>query len=189
MKKGILLAALAVICVAICAYGTIAYFTADDTAANVITAGNVNIELQENMIAKESGETVAFQDQTGVMPGSEVSKIVQIKNTGDQPVYVRISMDTAIALVNGSPDEADLSLISFDIDTENWTLQNGFYYYNAPLAAGETTVPFFTKVVFAKDMDNKYQNCTTTVRIDAAATQTANNGADALHAAGWPDAE
>ena len=68
-------------------------------------------------------------------------------------------------------------------------LQNGFYYYNAPLAAGETTVPFFTKVVFAKDMDNKYQNCTTTVRIDAAATQTANNGADALHAAGWPDAE
>ena len=106
------------------------------------------------MIAKESGETVAFQDQTGVMPGSEVSKIVQIKNTGDQPVYVRISMDTAIALVNGSPDEADLSLISFDIDTENWTLQNGFYYYNAPLAAGETTVPFFTKVVFAKDMDN-----------------------------------
>lgn len=189
MKKRILIVSLAVICVVIGACSTIAYFTADDTATNVITAGNVKIELQENMIAKESGETVAFQDQAGVMPGSEVSKIVQIKNTGDQPVYVRIRMDKAITLADDVQDKADLSLVSFDIDAEHWILQDGYYYYNAALPAGEVTVPFFTKVTFAKDMDNKYQNSETTVHIDAAATQCANNGADALHAAGWPDAE
>lgn len=37
MKKKLLLAALAAICICIAAYGTVAYFTADDTATNVIT--------------------------------------------------------------------------------------------------------------------------------------------------------
>lgn len=47
MKRKLLTVALAVSCLSLAAYGTTAYFTAEDTAVNVITAGNVRIELQE----------------------------------------------------------------------------------------------------------------------------------------------
>ena len=54
MKKKILLVAAVVMCLAIATAGTLAYFTSEDTAHNVITSGDVNIELVEQT-KKEDG--------------------------------------------------------------------------------------------------------------------------------------
>ena len=48
------------------------------------------------------------------------------------------------------------------------------------------TEPIFTAVTFKSDMGNEYQNATATVDIAAQAVQSANNGKNALEAAGWP---
>ncbi len=54
--KLLLLSAITVIAVT-AAYGSLAYFTAENTAKNTITAGDVKIELQEKMISPD-GEKI-----------------------------------------------------------------------------------------------------------------------------------
>ena len=53
MKKKILLAAAVMICLAVGASGTLAYFTSENTAHNVITSGGVNIEVVEKTQGKD----------------------------------------------------------------------------------------------------------------------------------------
>ena len=69
MKRKILAAAMIVICLSLLAYGTMAYFSSEDTAHNVITSGGVNIDLQE---WADKEKTVPFPEDgvTGVMPGT-----------------------------------------------------------------------------------------------------------------------
>ena len=186
-KQKLLTLSAVIIVVALSAYGSVAYFTAEDTARNVITAGKLKIELQEKMLTSDGEKTVPFEDRLGVMPGSEVSKIVEVKNTGGQDAWVRVSVNKAIELAEGVEDEVDLSLISFDLNTDYWTEKDGFYYYTAKLAPGHTTEPLFTAVTFAKTMSNQYQNSKAILTVNAYATQTVHNGNTALEAAGWPE--
>ena len=66
--------------------------------------------------------------------------------------------------------------------------KDGWYYYNKPLANGETTDPLFKGVTLAgREMDNKYQNKDVVVSVSAQAGQTANNGESVLAATGWPN--
>ena len=188
MKRKLLAVALAVSCLSLAAYGTVAYFTAEDTATNVIIAGNVRIELQETAVSEDGGDPVPFEDLIGVMPGAEVSKIVEVKNTGDKTAYIRIQLEKKLALAEGATGETDPSLIGLNIDTESWTEKDGYYYYNEPLAAGQTTKPLFTAVAFSKNMSDLYQNSKATISVKASAVQTDNNGDSALEAAGWPEA-
>ena len=55
MKKKMFVCAIIAICASIVAYGTTAYFTHHDTATNVITAGNIKIDLQEWAITDGGG--------------------------------------------------------------------------------------------------------------------------------------
>lgn len=177
MKRKLLAGALIAVCLSIAAYGTVAYFTAQDTAANTITAGNIEIGLLDSAPA---------QDDITVMPGTESDKTVQVENIGDHPAYIRVRLDKSIVLADGVEGETDPSLIGLDINIENWTEKDGYYYYNTVLEAGETTEPLFTKVSFSRDIDDVYQNSNATITAYAAAVQSENNGANVMEAAGWP---
>ena len=128
-KKQILACAIIVSCLSLSAYGTIAYFTADAIATNVITSGNIKIDLKETAIPEDGGDPVPFEDRIGVMPGNEISKIVQVENTGSQAAYIRVSVDKEILLKDETAGEPDLSLISWNFNEENWEEKDGFYYY------------------------------------------------------------
>ena len=97
MKKKLLILSLAAICLAITAIGTVAFFTADDTAHNVITTGEIAIDLFE---WADDAKTTPFPENgvNGVMPGTEVTKIVEVKNTGANAAWVRIKVEKAIQL-------------------------------------------------------------------------------------------
>lgn len=186
-KRRIFVLALVVCCLAMAVTGSLAYYTASEQAHNVITSGSVAIELQELMTdPADPAALIPFEDAEGVMPGAEISKIVQVENTGSADAWVRISLEKAIALVGEG--EADLSLLVLDLNEEDWTEQDGYYYYNTALKPGETTTPLFTTVTFAAAMGNEYQNSTATIDVSAQAVQTANNGETALEALGWPEA-
>lgn len=186
MKKMIAVLATSAICIAIAATGTLSYFTASGTARNVITSGSVEIQLNETS-RLENGELVPFEDQHGIMPGRQVSKIVTVANTGDNATYVRLQLNADISLCNDQHEEVDTSLINLDLNTTDWTQKDGMFYYNNPLAPGEETKPLFTTVTFSKDMGNMYQNSTAAINVVAQATQVAHNGDSALTAAGWPE--
>ena len=164
MKRKLLLLSVLAICVATLAAGTLAYFSANGTARNVITTGNVSIAVEE---WADADKTQPFEDLTGIMPGTTVTKIADIRLTGD-----------------GTPDP---SLIKPDLNTTDWTLAaDGYLYCNKAIRPGETTAPLFTCVTFDAGMGNEYQDATATVHVAAEAVQTANNGVTALEALGWP---
>ena len=93
MKKRLVIVALLVIGIAILSAGTIAYFTSQDTAHNVITSGGVKITLDEWM--DEVGGTPYPAEPVEVMPGTSVTKIVTVKNQ-DADAYVRARFDVII---------------------------------------------------------------------------------------------
>lgn len=187
MKKRMLTAALALCCLAVLATGTLAYFTAEETAQNVITMGALKMDLVE---LNEDGQP--WKDVENIVPGMEVTKEAFVKNTGTVDFYTRVMITKRYVNEQGEelPD-LDTDLVELDLG-EDWELgEDGFYYYKykKPVAPGEKTEPLFTTVTFSTKMGNEYQNVKVIIDLDAQAVQSRNNGDSALEATGWPESE
>lgn len=180
-KRRLLCIAALVICAAAVATGTAAYFTAEETANNVITTGCLYMSLVEETT---DGQPWPEEGVSGVMPGSTVDKVVYLKNTGSVPFYARVTLDTAVTAADGVTT-LSAEHVSFDFDTDHWVEHDGAYYYYRALQPGETTEPLMTTVAFAVAMSNEYMDATIQVDVLAQAVQSANNGSDPLKAEGW----
>lgn len=216
MKKKVLLLAFLAMCASVVATGTLAYFTAEGIAHNIITSGKVDIELVEKT-KDDSGAEVDFPKNGigGAMPGTSVSKIVSVKNTGETAAWIRVWVDAEIRKASGSntdPNELVLPMqikvedgtnetyvdaISWQVDADKWVAEAAdgriCYYYKEPVEGGESTDILFKEVSFAKEMGNEYQNCKILIDVSAEAVQTANNpipdksGSDVTDVKGWPE--
>lgn len=187
-KKLYVLMAL-VIVLAILGTGTLAYFTTRAVVHNVITTGGVKIDLVETML-NDKGQEVDFEDQTGVMPGQEVSKIVRVENN-DADAWIRVKVT-----VSCEGKAVPASVMTIDYNTTDWvpdTEDPSIYYYKAMVPApkngvAQKTTPLFTTVSFSGEgMGNSYMSKAFEVNVQAQAVQYANNGANVMEAAGWPD--
>ena len=197
MRKKVLLLLAAALCMAALTTGTLAFFTDEETAHNVITSGGVNIAIVEKQAVPGMDGTTELKDFpengiTGIMPGSAVSKIVSVQNTGASEAWIRVKVDAAItsAPTENPPNgiSLDPSVMSCDIQNDWVKGEDGFYYYTKPVPKDQATGALFQTVTFSKSMDNTYQNCTANIEISAQAVQTANNGTSVLEAQGWPTA-
>ena len=188
MKKKLIAVALLVIGIAILSAGTIAYFTSQTVAHNVLTSGGVTIELQE---WADEECTVPYPDEPiAAMPGQTVTKVAKVKNT-DADAFIRAQF-TITVLQNGDPIQLDnLAQAIVIVPGEGWTKgTDGWYYYNEPLGKDEVTEALFSQVQFdGPGMGNEYQDCTIQVDVFAQAVQKANNGESAIEAQGWPEPE
>jgi len=182
MKRKLLILSVLAICIATLATGTLAFFTAEGKAHNVITTGGVEIAVQE--WADENKQT-PFENLNGVMPGVPVTKIAEIKNTGASDAWIRVKVEKNIQLAGDGTPNPDL--VKLALNTTDWKEKDGYYYYNNALKPGEVTEPIFTKVTLDAAMGNEYQNATASVDVSAQAVQTANNGATVMDAKGWPN--
>ena len=183
MKRKLLIVSVLAILVAVTAAGTLAYFTDTGSAHNVITTGNVDIELKE---WADEARTQPFEDKTGVMPGTKVTKIVEVKNTGTGAAFLRLYVETEVYSAKGQ--NMGPKHVSLNFNKTEWTYSesDGYYYYNRALQPGETTEPLFTTVAFDPLMGNEYQNASAHVKVTAYAVQSANNGDNPQAAKGWP---
>jgi len=194
MKLKILYTALVALCLSILASGTIAYFTAEDTAHNVITTSGVDIQIVEYQ-ADENGDWQPYPEDEviEIMPSRVVSKIVTVENL-EAESYIRVRYDVQIVDKNGVPMEHTpqelAELVRIHPDTEHWQQKEGesdWWYYKQSVPTGESTKPLFTEVEFdGPNMTNEYQQSTLSVIIYAQSVQKANNGETVLEAAGWP---
>ena len=186
IKKRIGLIATIVCCIAILASGTVAYFTAQETAYNVITTGALSMRLVEE---GADGKPFPKEGITGVLPNMDVTKKAYVENTGDVDMYVRIALDTNVeSMQDGGGALPFDDHISLDINTEDWTKQGDYYYYKKALKPGEATEPLFTTVSFDAKMGNEYMNARVRIDVDAQAVQSKNNTDSPLTATGWPKA-
>ena len=185
-KKKIIAMMALVIVIAILGTGTLAYFTTKAVVHNVITSGAVGITLKETMLDENGNEVTYENPEDNKMPGDSISKIVRVQND-DEPAWIRIRVTK---LVNEKADAKNAITINYNLGTAptQWTQKDGWFYYNKPLAKGESTDPLFKFVDFdGKKMDNDYQNATIEINVEAQAVQSANNGTKVLEATGWPN--
>lgn len=130
LKKKICVAILSICLVGMITVGTTyAIFFAKVSTTNVITIGNIDVELIDIYTRPDS-----------VAPGESVSKIVSAKNVGDNDAYVRINLkktwtkDNKV-LENLSTDDIEINFPN----PQDWVDGgDGYYYYQKPLAPGET---------------------------------------------------
>ena len=189
-KKRVALIAAIVCCLTLAVAGTMAYFTTEETAYNVISSALLDMELHDETL--KDGELVPFPDPkvgiSGVMPGDVVSKVVYVENIGTADMYVRIKLENSVVGADG--EKLSFDKISLNLDKENWTYneEDDYYYYNEALKPEESTTELFTEVKFAEGMGNEYQECTVKIDVSAQAVQSKNNGEKVFEAAGWPEA-
>ncbi len=188
MKKRIVLVCALVLCIGISVLSTVAYFTAEDTARNVITAGSLDIEVIEEC-ENEEGELVPYPGEPiQVLPGAKVSKIVSVKNN-DAEAYVRIKLDVAVKDPEGNALDADGAVLTV-CSNEMWLANednDGWFYYNGTVKSGEITLPVIDGVEFSADMGDEFQGAVVEINVTAQAVQAANNGDNVFSAQGWPE--
>ena len=194
MKKKILVVAMLAVFASIAATGTLAYFTAEESAVNVITSGGIGIEIVEKTMA-DSGAEVDFPKEglSDVMPGTSASKIVRIKNTGTSDAWIRVKMESKIVSADGQELQLEIGenekkpVMQCEI-LEGWSDGgDGYYYYNEPVGSEGFTKELIDTVKFNPAMGNEYQGCIANIIISAQAVQKANNGDTITEAKGWPE--
>jgi len=186
-KQRIFLAAALICCLALAGGGTLAFFTAQETAYNVITTG----ELAMDLVEMHNGALWPENGVSGVMPGDEIEKIVTVQNIGSVDFYTRVRLIGEIELENGEKVRLSLDQIALDLNEKDWTRRGEFFYYNRALAPRgaegtiDETQPLFTTVTLRPELGNDYQNATITLTVEAEAVQSRNNGDSPLEATGW----
>ena len=88
-KTKIALIALAMCCIALLAAGTMAYFTVEDTAYNVVTTAKLDMELVEKTT---DGKPFPDNGISGVMPGATVDKVVYVRNIDNVDFWTRVKL-------------------------------------------------------------------------------------------------
>lgn len=190
MKKKILsICLVAVIAVMAIAGASLAYFTAEDSAENVFTVGNVAIDLTE-----PNWETTGKVEAEDVYPGEPLAKDPTVTNTGKNPCFVRISVSN----LDQFAEKFDGAMITYRTDYvenalgENWVLHtDGYFYYTKVLASDEKTDALFDQIVIPFALTNNVETKSIDVTAYAVQAQGARPSFTAVQAmtveeiAGW----
>ena len=190
MKKRIFAFAVVVFCLSILASTTLAYFTDTAVARNVITSGGVDIAIEEWQETPEG--MIPYPDQhIRVMPATQVSKIVTVRNL-DAQSFIRVKLELTLQDSNDQLMDIDAEemekIIHLIMNNQDWTEKDGWWYYGAAVNTNEVTLPLMTAVEFdGPNMTNEYQKTTLQIHVIAQAVQADNNGTNAMEAMGWPE--
>ena len=186
-KKIFLIAVIALLLISVLA--TWAFLTAEETTTNVISTGNVDMDLYElDAQGNRYDEGMVFKD---VVPGMTLYKEPIIENLDKtQPFYTRVKITVEATAKNGTALSVDP--ISLNVG-EEWKYADGWYYYCGEVAPGEK-VSLFDTVTVDSAMGNEYQKCTLKIDVFAQSVQVKNNevnenyGGDYTKILGWPAA-
>ncbi len=191
MKKKIALACTAVVLVAAVVVGTtLAWFTDTEAKTNVVTMGNVNIDLTEPSYVEnatvDSEGNLHYNDYA--MPGDKIAKDPTITNTGDFACYVRAKIefkgptdktelsDDDLYFKYTDPNTQAVSYISINDASANgnkWVKSGEYWYYTEPLKKNDAVVLFDT-VIVPEEWNNEVANQDFSITVSAEAIQADN---------------
>ena len=145
-KKKLLCIAATLVLVAVLSVGvTLAAFKASVETINTLTFGNVHVDLID----------VYTKPEKGVVPGQTVEKIVSAKNTGSNTQYVRLRLTKSWWEGGQERRDLDPSYIELNfVNPDKWVLgEDGYYYYQLPLTAGQTAENLIESFSLPKNWD------------------------------------
>lgn len=167
VRKLILIAVAFVCIVALTAGVTLAAFNSSLTTTNVVTFGNISVELID----------IYEKPSEGVRPGQVIDKVVSAKNNGNNTEYVRIHVekswtDNGVVLEDKDPDYIVLNFSNPELWVDG---EDGYYYYQKPLEPGETAENLIESFSLPADWDmNGYFSIDGNITVRAEAVQYDN---------------
>ena len=169
MQKKPLIALVALFLVVGVLGGTIAYFTSTATFNNEFESKPYSTKVTENFISPDNWT-----------PGTTTDKTVNVQNTGEVPIAVRVKLEGKWTDSEGtelpsqieySDSQEDAAILNFDTSyTTNWNYSNGWYYYKTDLQPTNTTSDLLKSVQFNPHVVAS-ANCVTAVN-DVTCTST-----------------
>lgn len=186
-KRNIVLIVLLMLLVLAAVFSALTFITHTGKVKNRITYGDVKMELIESTI--ENGVEIPYTQDTPIrVVGGEYSRIVRVKNTGEHPAYVRLALSLTAVDKDGKEQVLPADFYSLDINDEDWTTSDGWYYYDhAALTENEETTELMTKIMFDHTKLNEVSGWQLTLHVQAEAVQSENNGDTVWQADGWPE--
>uniref|UniRef100_UPI004057A710 SipW-dependent-type signal peptide-containing protein n=1 Tax=Acetatifactor sp. TaxID=1872090 RepID=UPI004057A710 len=160
---------------------TLAYFTDREAEVNVITMGHVDVDLDEpnfdtpvdDPSTPDVDESEEEKDNTieDVMPGQRIVKDPTITVAeGSDDAYIRAKVE----FTGLTEEQADELLANINIDDTAWYLgEDGYYYYNLRMTAGDSAV-LFDEVVIPETWGNEVVDLTFEILVSAEAIQADN---------------
>ena len=179
-KGRLLIIALAAILLTVLTQPTLAYYTTVGKATNVVTSGDIQLKIHEKTADGSDFPTEGVY----VIPGDIVSKQVSVENICSHPFYLRVKLVSSTTNEALSADDC----LKLDVDTQNWTFLDGYYYFNRILQPGERTTTLFSQVeIVGSRADQTHIGSTLSLTVNAYAVQSEHNPAEYPWAAsGWP---
>jgi len=152
---------------------TVASWKSEGATVNTITTGLVKGQIVEE-----------YEDGQVVSPGSEVTKVVQVKNTGDIDVVVRVKVSKAWGAerdVNGKlivDNTFSTDNILIDFNDKEWEYrEDGYFYYIGFLKPEEITPPLLEEFrIDGENTDNKYGGMLADILIHMEIVQVEGHG-------------
>ena len=177
--------ALCVIAIALVAQ-TVSFNARSTRADNIVTFGAVTIQTVET--AKDAhGQEVAVPEVEQMSESAPASRIVRVKNVGEEPAFVRVKLSVRAEGAQGGAVPAD-DLATYVFDDARWVEQDGWYYFDAPLAPGDTTGALITGISFdVRAVQERTDMGKVHLDIVSQGVQVRNNAASAFDAEGWPE--
>jgi len=178
-KKKLLTMVLALVLIGAVGVGaTLAYFTDNDSATNVVTMGHVDIELKEDAWKYDKDGI------SGVTPGQVIPKDPTITLVGDSlDAYVRIKLEvTGFEGLNNAETYKEDVLKDLVLG-EGWTKVGDYFYYGPKLTgddpltedvAENATTALFESVTIPYEWTNDVANATFNILVSAEAIQADN---------------
>jgi len=166
---------------------TMAFITSRITTNNIITFGNLKMQLIETCLDENNKEReVKNNEILDITYTSEVSRIVKIKNLGNHDFFARISLDI-IGIDSNNNNFYANDFVSYNINTNDWIYKDGWYYYKKIVKQDDTTSNLLTQINFdTNNITKKYPKSNFKFNIKAEAVQAKNNASNVLDVVGWP---
>lgn len=187
-KRRLAILLLVIIAFFILVISTVAFRIYNKTINNVITFGNIKMQLLQTTLNESNEEIVINNDENfNITYNSTVSRILKVKNLGKQEFFLRISLE--MIGIDGNNQEFNANnLVAYDINEDDWIYKDGWYYYKDIIKENEITSNLITKIDF--DIDNimtNYLKGNFKFNAKAQAVQAKNNASNVLDASGWPE--
>ncbi len=181
---------LLIIVIVICLFfvtATIAFITRSRTTNNIITFGNLKMELIQTGLDENGQEkNISNNDNLDITHNPIVSRIVKVKNLGKHSFFIRISLNIIGTDANKREFNAN-NLISYNLNTNDWIYKDGWYYYKKIVKENDITSNLMTQISFdINNITTNYPKGEFKLNINAEAVQAENNAEEVLNVVGWP---
>ena len=186
-KKTYLIILLLVILCLLFILTTTAFFIYSKTANNIITFGNIKMQLLQTTLDQNGLEkNVNNNENFNITHSSTVSRRIKVKNIGKHDIFLRISLKmTGINEYNQEFDADDL--VKYSLNTEDWINKEGWYYYKKIIKQEEVTSNLITEISFdINNITTNYSKGNFRFDVEAQTVQAENNADNILDVVGWP---